>query len=80
MVNAFRPIAQRLVNAENAFVAYAVETAGLTRAEAFAALAYMRKGGKRAPVTLDVVNGTFHFSHGAFADAAVLRRAAALGR
>lgn len=76
---ACRAIATRMANAEEAFIAFAMESAGLTRDEAIAALTYMRKGGRRAPLKIDAVVGSFSFSHGAFADAAVIRRAAALG-
>ena len=79
MHSEFKPIAQRLANAEERFIAFAMETADLTRSEAINALGYLRKGGKRAPLKLDAVTGQFTFSHGAFAEPAVLRRAAQKG-
>lgn len=72
-------MAQRMVNAEEAFIAYATRTAGLDRVQAIAALQFMRKGGRRAPLQLDAIGGGFSFSHGAFAEADVIRRAASLG-
>jgi hypothetical protein len=76
MTNGFRNVAQRITNAENAFVAFAMETAGLTKAEAERALAAMRKGGRKAPLKIDAVMGSFTFIHGVFAEPDVLRRAA----
>lgn len=75
-----RAVAQRIVNAENSFIDFAMKTAGLTHGEAVSALSYMRKGGKRAPLRIDAVTGQFTFSHGAFAEPDVIRKAAELGR
>lgn len=79
MTNGFRNVATRIANAEDAFIEFAMNTASLTREEAVAALRFMRRGGKRAPLKIDPVGGSFTFAHGAFAEADVLRRAATLG-
>jgi hypothetical protein len=78
LANPFKNIATRIVNAEERFVAFAMEAAGLSRAEAERALATLRRGGKRAPLKIDAVGGGFTFAHGGFAEPAVLRRAAGL--
>ncbi len=72
-MNAYRAIAQRIVNAEERFVEFAMQAAGLTRVEAERALATMRRA---KVVKIDAVGGGFTFTHGAFAAADVLRRAA----
>jgi len=74
----FEAMAQRLTNAEERFIEYAMKRAKLSRTEAEHALSVMRKGGKKAPVKLDIVSGQFSFSHGAFGEPDVLRRAAHL--
>lgn len=70
-----RAIAQRSVNAENSFLEYAMEHGKLTLEQARTALAAFRKA--RA-IKLDAVSGQFNFTHGAFGDPDVLRRAAGL--
>ena len=75
MTKGFQNAAQRITNAEERFLGYAMETAGLTRAEALTALATMRRA---KAIKIDAVGGAFTFTHGAYADAAVLRRAAGL--
>lgn len=71
-------MAERMVAAQERFLAFAMETAGLTREQACFAYVALRKGGKRAPLKIDAVLGQFSFSHGAFAEPAVLRRAAGI--
>lgn len=78
MVNGLRNVATRIVNAEESFIAFAMTTANLSRLEAERALQTMRKGGKRSPLKIDAVNGSFTFQHGVFAEPDVLRRAATL--
>lgn len=73
----FAAMAQRIENAQNAFVTFAMETAGLTNEEARRALRTMRKA---RVLEIDVVGGQFTFTHGAFAQADVIRRAAQEGR
>ncbi len=68
-----RDVAQRIVNAEESFLAFACETAQLTRPEALRALAAYRKA---KVIKLDPIVGQFTFTHGAFAEADVLKRAA----
>ena len=70
-----KSIAQRIVNAEERFIEFAAETAGLSRAEAERALVAYRKA--RA-IKIDPVGGGFTFAHGGFAEPDVLRRAAGL--
>jgi hypothetical protein len=72
-VSAYRDIAQRIVNAEESFLAFACETAHLTRPEALRALDAYRKA---KVIKLDPIVGQFTFTHGAFAEADVLLRAA----
>ena len=55
-----RNVAQRIINAEEAFIAFAMQTADLTRTEAERALVVMRKGGKRAPLKIDAIGGQFN--------------------
>ena len=68
-----RAMAQRSVNAENAFVRYAMSNAGLTSDKALQVLDYYLK---HKLVKLDVVMGTFKVQHGTFLDADVLQRCA----
>jgi hypothetical protein len=65
-------LAVRLLGAQARFLVWAQETAGLSPAEAERALVEMR----RARVLSFGVDGQFSLKHGAFADPAVLRRAA----
>lgn len=76
-MNEFRPMAQRIVNAENRFIAWARETAGLSEGEAERVLSYYRR---HRLVKIDPVTGQFNLKHGAFAAADVLRRAATATR
>ena len=78
MNTSFYNLAERMVNAEEAFIAFAMRTAGLSREQAIQALTVMRKGGKRAPLKLDPIGGQFTFSHGLFAEPDVLRNAASV--
>jgi hypothetical protein len=70
-----RGLAQRSVNAENSFIAYAMEHGRLSRDQAATALATFRKA---RVIRLDAVNGSFHVKHGQFLEPDVLRRAAGL--
>lgn len=68
-----RSVAQRMVNAEDRFLEFAMQTAGLTQEQATTALAEYRKA---KAIKFDPVGGQFAFTHGGFAEAEVLRRAA----
>jgi hypothetical protein len=68
-----RNVAQRSLDAENRFIAYAMEHGRLSRGQAETALAAFRKA---RVIKFDVVNGTFHVKHGQFLEPDVLRRAA----
>jgi hypothetical protein len=70
-----RDVADRIVNAENAFVEFAQETGGLTREQAETALASYKKN---KAIKIDKIGGQFTFTHGGFAERDVLRRAAGL--
>jgi hypothetical protein len=69
----YEAVAQRMVNAEERFVEFAIESASLTRSEAVKALTTMRKA---RVLKIDAVTGQFTFTHGAFAEASILRKAA----
>lgn len=71
----FRPIATRIDNAEERFVEWASELAGLTTEQAWKALAEYKR---HRVVKIDSVLGSFQLKHGAFGEAAPLRRAAGL--
>lgn len=66
--------AMRIVNAENSFVDGLMTAAGITRADAEKVLALYRK---IKAVKMDAVGGRITVKHGAFWDAAVIRRAVA---
>ena len=68
-------VAQRMVNAEERFIEFAMLTGDLTREQALAALAEYRKA---KAIEIDPVGGQFSFRHGGFAERDVLRRAAGL--
>lgn len=68
-------LAEREAAAAERFVAYAMERAQLTREQAITALATYRKA---KVVKLGVLDGQFHVTHGAFLDAAPLRRGAGI--
>ncbi len=70
-----RGMAQRSVDAENKFLAYAMEHGRLDRAQAQAAMATFRKA---RVIRFDAVGGTFHIKHGAFLEPDVIRRAAGI--
>jgi hypothetical protein len=70
-----RNVAQRSLDAENRFIAYAMEHGRLSSGQAETALAAFRKA--RA-IKFDAVNGTFHVKHGQFLEPDVLRRAAGI--
>lgn len=67
-----RAMAQRIVNAENRFIAFALAQ-GLTREQAEKALATYRRV---KAIKIDKIGGQFTFSHGGFAERDVLLRAA----
>jgi hypothetical protein len=69
----YKAVAQRMVNAEERFIEFAIESAGLTRTGAVKALQVMRKA---KVVKIDAIAGQFTFSHGAFAEASILHKAA----
>lgn len=75
MAPGLRGVAQRSVDAENRFLAYAMEHGDLSRAQAQRALTAFRKA---HVIKFDPVNGTFHVKHGQFLDPDVLRRVAGL--
>ena len=64
----------RFINAENNFLSYLTERAGITEAEAVKVLALYRK---MKVIKIDAVVGQWNVKHGAFLDADVIRRAAA---
>ncbi len=66
--------AQRIVNAENAFLATLMHFGDLDAVEAAAVLAVYRKA---RVVKLDAVGGALNVKHGAFLDRDVIRRALA---
>ncbi len=70
-----RDVAQRIVNAEESFITWAMETGDLTRDEAERALATYKKA---KAVKINPVMGQFELRHGAYAEADPLRRAAGL--
>lgn len=70
-----RDVAQRIVNAQNRFIDYAMEHGRLSRGQAETALAAFRKA---RVIKFDAVNGSFHVKHGAFLEPDVLRRAAGI--
>jgi hypothetical protein len=73
MTKGFHAIATRIVNAEESFIAFAMQQASITRVEAVRALVAMQRA---KVLKIDPVSGSFHVKHGAFLDAAVIRRAA----
>lgn len=70
-----KAVAQRFENAENKFIEHAISHAGLTRPQAVTALNAMTKA---KAVKIDPIIGQFSFTHGAFGDKAVIRRAAGI--
>ena len=62
-------LARRILNAEGAFVAYAMKTAGLDECQAHGALAYYKR---HKLVKIDAAGGQFTFTHGAYAEAGPL--------
>jgi len=65
-------VAVRITNAEERFISYAMEVANISRDEAIKALATYRKV---KAIKIDAVGGGFSFTHGGFAEAAVILRA-----
>jgi hypothetical protein len=70
----FAPIAQRIVNAEAAFIANIQEISGCTQTEAEKVLLVYRKA---KVVKNDFVNGAINVKHGAFLDVSTIRNAIA---
>lgn len=70
-----RNMASRSLQAEEKFIEYAQTHGGLSRRQAEDALQVYRKA---KAIKLDVVTGQFTFTHGAYGDRDVLRRAASL--
>lgn len=70
-----KAVAQRFENAENKFIEHAISHAGLTRPQAVTALNAMTKA---KAVKIDPIIGQFSFTHGAFGDKAVIRKAAGI--
>ena len=74
MNSEFAPIAQRIVNAQNSFVANVQNIANCTKADAEKVLAVYRKA---KVLKNDFVNGRIDVKHGAFLDVATIRNAIA---
>ena len=68
-----KDIATRITNAEEKFISFARETAGLTRMQAIRALGEYKKS---KAIKIDMNGGQYSFTDGRFAEADVLRRAA----
>ena len=66
-------LAQRWINAEEKFITFAMDTAGLTREQALTALRAYKEA---KVIVIDKVGGQYTFRHSAFADPDVLRKAA----
>ena len=71
----FEAMAQRITNAEQRFIEFAMESAGLTQEQAGAALAKYKEV---KAIKIDPVGGQFAFVDGGFAEPGVLRRAAGI--
>lgn len=74
-VKGFRAMAQRMVNAEEKFVADIMALGGLSSEQAETVLAAYRKA---KVVKMDAVGGTLTVRHGALLDRDVLRRNAGI--
>ncbi len=72
MSTGLRNMAQRSVNAEEAFLRYIIKRAALTQDQAEHVLLIYRK---YRVIKFDAVNGTFHVKHGSFLEKDVLQRA-----
>jgi hypothetical protein len=70
-----KSIAQRIVNAENAFIEVLVNLGSVTKAEAVRAMHTMLK---LKVAKMDAVSGEIRVKHGAYLEADVIRRAATL--
>lgn len=66
-----RPVAQRIVNAENRFIEFAMEK-GFSRSQAEHILKVYRK---EKAIRIDPIGGQFSFMHGGFAEKDVMERA-----
>lgn len=67
-----QPLAQKMVNAENNFIANVISISGCTKIEAEKVLATYRKF---KVVKMDAVNGVLSVKHGAFWDVDVIQNA-----
>lgn len=77
IANGARNVAIRIGNAESSFIDFAARQATLPRADAVRVLAYYRR---IKAIKIDAIGGQWSLTHGAFADADTLRRAADLTR
>lgn len=75
MTNSFQDMATRAVNAENSFVADIMEIAEITEEEGHKVLALYLK---EKIAKMDYGIGRVQIKHGAFLDAATIRRAASI--
>ena len=73
MTDSFKDMATRITLAEGKFIAYAMEHAGLSRAEAVKALGALKR---LKVLKIDVGVGQWRVTHGAYLEPDVLRRAA----
>ncbi len=69
-MNAYKAIATRIASAEDKFIEYAMNTAGLTHDQAVHALKVYRNV---KAIKIDAIGGQFTFTHGAFGDARTLQ-------
>jgi hypothetical protein len=74
---AFKDIAQRLVNAEENFIASLMEFGAITRAEAIRVFDLYRR---EKIIKRDTAIGRYHVTHGAFLDREAIRNALALSK
>jgi hypothetical protein len=69
----FKPIAQRIVNAENDFIEVLMAQASISKDDAIKAMRAMLK---MKVAKLDAVSGRISVKHGAYLDADVIKNAA----
>ena len=74
-VTGTKAVAQRIVNAENRFIEFAMKQGDLTREQAIKALEAYKKA---KAVKIDPIGGQFNLTRGDFANKDVLRRAAGI--
>lgn len=70
----FKPIAERIVNAENAFIANIQNLSGCSKVEAEKVFQVYRKA---KILKNDFINGVINVKHGAFLDVSTIRNAIA---